>query len=74
MVPDTAENSPEDLRKRHEATMWACHENPWSGWTRVPAGPALILVIYRNTRRVPRGLTPRVKPTRGFTFTVPGDD
>ena len=32
------------------------------------------VAIYRDSRRVPRSLPPRVKPTRGFTFTALGDD
>jgi CHASE2 domain-containing sensor protein len=44
--------APESLRERLEATMWARHENPWSGWTRVPAGPALMLAIYLRSKRL----------------------
>ncbi|WP_254832971.1 DUF6653 family protein [Haloglomus salinum] len=52
MVPDTAENTPASLRERLEATMWARHENPWSGWTRVPAGPALLLAVHLRSKRL----------------------
>jgi hypothetical protein len=51
MNPDS-DSTPESLRERLEATMWARHENPWSGWTRVPAGPALMLAIYLRSRRL----------------------
>lgn len=31
---------------RMDATAWARHANPWSGWTRVPALPLLALAIW----------------------------
>jgi hypothetical protein len=61
------------LRERLEATMWARHENPWSGWTRVPAGPALILAVYLRSKRLVAVVLGWVV-VNPFLFSPPGPD
>jgi hypothetical protein len=61
------------LRDRIEATMWARHENPWSGWTRVPAGPALVLAVYLRSKRLLAVVLGWVV-VNPFVFSPPDED
>jgi hypothetical protein len=69
-MSDAADGS---LRERLEATMWARHENPWSGWTRVPAGPALVLAVYLRSKRL-LALVLGWTVLNPFVFSPPDED
>ncbi|WP_254824445.1 DUF6653 family protein [Haloglomus halophilum] len=66
-------DAPTGIRDRIEATMWARHENPWSGWTRVPAGPALVLAVYLRSKRLLAAVLAwtAINP---FVFSPPDED
>ncbi|MFC6727024.1 DUF6653 family protein, partial [Halobium palmae] len=41
-----------DRRNLLPEAVWNRHANPWSGWSRVLATPAILYAVYRRDRRL----------------------